>query len=74
MELSRVMSQVCGDLVIFLAQSHRKTKSSFIIELCIKRSQDSGSVVTALSSNKKFLSSVFNLWVLWEIRHNMAGN
>ncbi len=30
-----------------------------IIELCVKRSRDSGSVVAVLSPNKKLLSSVF---------------
>ncbi len=36
-----------------------------IIDLCAKWSRGSGSVVAVLSPNKKFLSSVFIIWVLW---------
>ncbi len=44
--------------MIFLAQNLIVNPSS-IIELCVKRSQESRIVVTVLSPNKEFLSSVF---------------
>ncbi len=34
-----------------------------VSDLCVTRSRDSGGAVAVLSPNKKFLSSVFILWV-----------
>ncbi len=50
---------ICGNSVLRRLLVKQSSLVDKIIELCVKRSRDPGSVVAVISPNKKFLSSVF---------------